>query len=72
MARDGEEALFVSSDATAIADALAEYVRSAELRRDHGAAARKRAHGLFGARSIFQRHLALYRRVMKGQDAAEA
>ena len=62
---------FVEPDAQRIADALEQYIRSPQLRRSHGRAARKRAVEHFSARRVLDRHIQLYKRVLDGKDAAE-
>jgi glycosyltransferase involved in cell wall biosynthesis len=71
LVRDGTEGLFVEPMAAQMADALEQYVRSPQLRRSHGSAARDRAVEHFGARRILDRHIQLYKRVLNGKDAAE-
>jgi glycosyltransferase involved in cell wall biosynthesis len=72
LVRDGEEGLFTDGTLQSVADALSQYIRSPQLLAAHGAAARSRALSQFSARSILKRHIALYRRVFAGGDAAEA
>lgn len=72
LVRHGVEGIFVAPTAMQIADALEQYVRSPELRQSHGAAARQRAVATFGARRVLERHIQLYKRVLDGNDAAEA
>lgn len=71
LVRDGEEALFVAATPKSVADALALYIQSPDLREEHGIAARSRALSTFSARQILERHIRLYERVLAGQDAAE-
>lgn len=69
---DGEQGIVVEPQLAPVVDALAQYLRDPRLRRQHGDAARSRAVARFSARAVLERHMALYRRVMDGKDAAEA
>lgn len=71
LVRDGEECVFTDGTLPSLAGALSQYIRSPQLAAAHGAAARARALARFSARSILERHIALYRRVAAGGDAAE-
>jgi glycosyltransferase involved in cell wall biosynthesis len=71
LVRHGEEAITVEPSPSSVTEALAEYLRSPALRKQHGEAARARALSHFSARTILERHMKLYQRVMMGQDAAE-
>jgi len=72
LVRNGEEGIFTDGTLPSIASALSQYVRSPQLLAAHGAAARARILRHFSARSILERHIALYRRVSAGGDAAES
>jgi glycosyltransferase involved in cell wall biosynthesis len=72
LVRLGQEAITVEPTPSAVTAALAEYLRSPAAREQHGSAARARALSHFSARSVLERHMNLYRRVMNGQDAAES
>ena len=72
LVRDGEEGIITDGTLPSIANALSQYVRSPQLLAAHGAAARARTLSCFSARSILERHIALYRRVSAGGDAAES
>jgi len=72
LVRDGEEGIFTDGTLPSVAGALSQYIRSPQLLAAHGAAARARALRHFSARSILERHIALYRRVSAGGDAAES
>jgi glycosyltransferase involved in cell wall biosynthesis len=71
LVRDGEEGIFTDGTLPSLAVALSQYIRSPQLLAAHGVAARARALSHFSARSILERHIALYRRVAAGGDAAE-
>jgi len=72
LVRHGQEAIVVEPTAASVADALKQYLLSPKLQAEHGAAARKRAVEMFGAKQILQRHIRLYQRVIQGKDAADA
>ena len=71
LVRDGEEGVLVEPTAGVVAQAFRDYLTDPAAGRVHGAAARRRAIELFGARRILERHIQLYRRVADGKDAAE-
>lgn len=71
LVRDGEEAIAVPGWLPSVTSALAQYVGSPRLQAEHGAAARARVLSHFSARSILDRHIRLYQRVMTGGDAAK-
>jgi glycosyltransferase involved in cell wall biosynthesis len=72
LVRHGQEAIVVEATASSVADALKQYLLSPKLETEHGAAARKRAVEMFGAKRILQRHIDLYQRVIQGKDAADS
>jgi glycosyltransferase involved in cell wall biosynthesis len=71
LVRDGEEGIFTDGALSSLTGALSLYIRSPQLVAAHGTAARARALAHFSARSILERHIALYKRVAAGGDAAE-
>jgi glycosyltransferase involved in cell wall biosynthesis len=71
LVRDGEEGIFTDGTLSSLTGALSLYIRSPQLAAAHGTAARARALAHFSARSILERHIALYKRVAAGGDAAE-
>jgi glycosyltransferase involved in cell wall biosynthesis len=71
LVRDGQEGIFTDGTLPSLTGALSQYIRSPQLLAAHGVAARGRALSHFSARSILERHVALYRRVAAGGDAAE-
>ncbi len=72
LVRDDEEGIFTDGTVPSVASALCRYIRAPQLLAAHGAAARARALSRFSARSVLERHIALYRRISAGGDAAEA
>ena len=70
LVRDGEEGVVVDGSLPSVTDALSQYIGSSQLQAEHGAAAQVRALSHFSARSILDRHIRMYQRVMAG-DAAE-
>lgn len=52
--------LFAPGDVQALVDALASYLDNANMRRAHGGAARLRAEGVFGLRTMVNKYHALY------------
>lgn len=72
LVRDEEEGIFTDGTVPSVASALSRYIRAPQLLAAHGAAARARALSRFSARSVLERHIALYRRISAGGDAAEA
>jgi glycosyltransferase involved in cell wall biosynthesis len=72
LVRDGEEGIFTDGSLPSLTGALLQYIRSPQLLANHGGAARARALSHFSARAILERHIALYRRVAAGGDAAES
>ena len=71
LVRDDEEGIVRDGTLPSVASALSRYIRAPQLLAEHGAAARARALSRFSARSVLERHIALYRRVSAGGDAAE-